>query len=73
MIIKYFSYKGDGTKFSKNMYFMKEAYRRLREQVPVDENIALAVKIAPDIRDDDDDDNESLSSLNTINYELVKY
>lgn len=39
-------YKGDGKYFDKRLYFMKEAYRRSRMQVPVDKNIALAVKLA---------------------------
>lgn len=56
-------YKGDGSKFSKNLYFMKEAYRRSREQVPVDQNIALAVKIASQISDDDD---ESICSIDSL-------
>jgi hypothetical protein len=56
-------YKGDGSKFSKNLYFMKEAYRRSREQVPVDQNIALAVKIASQISDDDD---ESICSIDSV-------
>lgn len=40
------SYKGDGSSFDKRLYFMKEAYRRSREQIPIDTNIALAVKLA---------------------------
>lgn len=39
-------YKGDGSRFDKRLYFMNEAYRRSRDQVPIDQNIALAVKLA---------------------------
>jgi hypothetical protein len=66
IIIQDNRYKGNGSKFSKNLYFMKEAYRKSREQVPVDQNIALAVKIASEISDDD---GESLASIESFNSE----
>ncbi|MCP4484081.1 MAG: hypothetical protein GY823_05900 [Flavobacteriaceae bacterium] len=66
IIIKDNRYKGNGSKFSKNLYFMKEAYRKSREQVPVDQNIALAVKIASEISDND---NESLGSIESFDSE----
>jgi len=53
------SYKGNGTSFDKRLYFMKEAYRRSREQIPVDTNIALAVKLAK-LRDDYYSDNDEI-------------
>ncbi len=40
------SYKGDGSKWSKRMYFIKEAYRRSREATPVDPIIKQRVKYA---------------------------
>jgi hypothetical protein len=66
IIIQDNRYKGNGSKFSKNLYFMKEAYRRSREQVPIDQNIALAVKIASEISDDD---GESLNSIESFDNE----
>ena len=66
IIIQDNRYKGNGSKFSKNLYFMKEAYRRSREQVPIDQNIALAVKIASEISDDDV---ESLNSIESFDNE----
>jgi len=38
------SYTGDGSKWSKRMYFIKEAYRRSREATPVDPVIKARVK-----------------------------
>ena len=38
------SYTGDGSKWSKRMYFIKEAYRRSREATPVDPIIKARVK-----------------------------
>lgn len=52
------SYRGDGTPFSKNLYFMKEAYRRSRKAVPVDSAISLAIKLAGE---QDEGDLSSLS------------
>lgn len=66
IIIQDNRYKGNGSKFSKNLYFMKEAYRKSREQVPIDQNIALAVKIASEISDDD---GESLNSIESFDNE----
>ena len=37
-----YTYKGDGSKFSKRLYFMREAYRRSREATPVDATAFLA-------------------------------
>lgn len=48
-IIADYRYKGDGSHFDKKMYFMREAYRRSREQVPIDQNIALAVKLSSEL------------------------
>lgn len=36
------SYRGDGSKWSKRLYFMKEAYRRSREATPVHASAYLA-------------------------------
>ena len=38
------SYKGDGSEWSKKLYFIKEAYRRSREATPVDPIIKERVK-----------------------------
>ena len=38
------SYKGDGSEWSKKLYFIKEAYRRSREATPVDPAIKQRVK-----------------------------
>lgn len=51
-------YKGDGSRFDKRLYFMNEAYRRSREQVPIDQNIALAVKLASALHSDESDEEE---------------
>jgi len=66
IIIQDNRYKGNGSKFSKNLYFMKEAYRRSREQVPIDQNIALAVKIASEISDDDGESLNSIESFDNL-------
>ena len=42
------SYTGDGSKWSKRMYFIKEAYRRSREATPVDPLIKQRVKYSRD-------------------------
>lgn len=56
-------YKGNGSRFDKQMYFMKEAYRRSRELVPVDQNIALAVKLSKELErlEEEDDKDVDLS------------
>lgn len=55
-------YKGDGSRFDKRMYFMKEAYRRSREVVPVDQNIALAVKLSKELEKLEEEDDDVLLS-----------
>lgn len=39
------SYRGDGSTWDKQMYFMKQAYKRSREATPVDPNIKAAVRL----------------------------
>lgn len=45
MILEDNRYKGDGSQWSKRMYFLKEAYRRSRERTPIDPLIQLNVAI----------------------------
>lgn len=54
-------YKGSGQRFDKQMYFMKEAYRRSREVVPVDQNIALAVKLSKELEQLEADGEDDVS------------
>lgn len=44
-------YKGNGSRFDKKLYFAQQAYRRSREVVPVDTNIALAVKLSRELEE----------------------
>lgn len=39
--VKDYRYKGDGSDFSKRIYFMREAYRRSREATPIDATAVL--------------------------------
>lgn len=53
-------YKGDGSRFDKHLYFVNQAYKRSRELVPIDQNIALAVKLASALHEISDSEDEEV-------------